>query len=736
MLGIVFAFLAASFSFFLSLTVYRARPGSFLNRTLAGAFLFFALWIMGSYSHLLLAEPSPYFVTKMYRICYFLVVLATGFFFLFALGFLKGGHPGKRKTLVLEVLILALAALNLTGLTLRKATYHQGIYSQVNGPLYAVFVLTEAALGGGALLCLELKRRRSLGTDRARATYILAGFALYIPLAILLALVLPGMMERDVTTDYAYWLTVLPLGATAYAILRHRLLDVRLALRYTFTYLAALVVFGLPLLAFYLAFSYLWRYDPRVYAALSASILALAVALTPAALRWSSRLASRLFFSGLYDEVELLHRASEAVMLRGDVRRGVAEASALVCERLGLRELVAVVPDFMTEGRGTWLMGAHREGQGTRSFVEVTTEDSPLYQFREETLLLEDREACPEGSREGAARAALAARGLVAAIPLRGPGGVQGTLLVGEKPNRLALDPLDLGFLEDFARRIGLFVENHLLSLRLLARVEELTRARDRLEESDRFKSDIINLTSHEFRTPLTVLQGFTRTMVERFDELREEQKKEFLGYMEKACRRLERLVDEFHTVSLLKGGKLSPSPGWCPLSTILEEAVNGLDGSGGGRVEVELPDSGVEVVTDRRLLVIVLVHLLENALRYSEPGTPVLLRGEREKGGVTITVRDYGEGIPAEVAERIFEPFMRLEEVDKHGEGAGLGLYIVRLAAEILGMEVRVDSRPGEGTTFRLHIPGTFIPEGHPQSSAARDARSASKPPSGISRG
>jgi signal transduction histidine kinase len=736
MLGIVFAFLAASFSFFLSLTVYRARPGSFLNRTLAGAFLFFALWIMGSYSHLLLAEPSPYFVTKMYRICYFLVVLATGFFFLFALGFLKGGHPGKRKTLVLEVLILALAALNLTGLTLRKATYHQGIYSQVNGPLYAVFVLTEAALGGGALLCLELKRRRSLGTDRARATYILAGFALYIPLAILLALVLPGMMERDVTTDYAYWLTVLPLGATAYAILRHRLLDVRLALRYTFTYLAALVVFGLPLLAFYLAFSYLWRYDPRVYAALSASILALAVALTPAALRWSSRLASRLFFSGLYDEVELLHRASEAVMLRGDVRRGVAEASALVCERLGLRELVAVVPDFMTEGRGTWLMGAHREGQGTRSFVEVTTEDSPLYQFREETLLLEDREACPEGSREGAARAALAARGLVAAIPLRGPGGVQGTLLVGEKPNRLALDPLDLGFLEDFARRIGLFVENHLLSLRLLARVEELTRARDRLEESDRFKSDIINLTSHEFRTPLTVLQGFTRTMVERFDELREEQKKEFLGYMEKACRRLERLVDEFHTVSLLKGGKLSPSPGWCPLSTILEEAVNGLDGSGGGRVEVELPDSGVEVVTDRRLLVIVLVHLLENALRYSEPGTPVLLRGEREKGGVTITVRDYGEGIPAEVAERIFEPFMRLEEVDKHGEGAGLGLYIVRLAAEILGMEVQVDSRPGEGTTFRLHIPGTFIPEGHPQSSAARDARSASKPPSGISRG
>lgn len=120
-----------------------------------------------------------------------------------------------------------------------------------------MFVLTEAILGGGALICLYLKRRRSAGTDRSRATYILAGFGIYIPLAILLALVLPGFMERDVTTQYAYLLAVLPLGITAYALLRHRLLDVRLAVSYTFTYLVALLVFGLPLLAFYLAFSYL-----------------------------------------------------------------------------------------------------------------------------------------------------------------------------------------------------------------------------------------------------------------------------------------------------------------------------------------------------------------------------------------------------------------------------------------------------------------------------------------------
>lgn len=74
--------------------------------------------------------------------------------------------------------------------------------------------------------------------------------------------------------------------------------------------------------------------------------------------------------------------------------------------------------------------------------------------------------------------------------------------------------------MEDFAGRIGLFVEHYLLSFRLLSKVEELTRARDLLEELDRFKTDIINLTSHEFRTPLTVLQGFTHLLVDRFDKL------------------------------------------------------------------------------------------------------------------------------------------------------------------------------------------------------------------------
>ncbi len=711
MIHLVFMFLLAAFSIFLSLLIFRARPGNFLNRAMAAALLFYGLWMANAYSNQLFADVGSGYVTWMYRVCYFLIVLSTGSFFLFALAYLRGGRPGKAVTRILAAAILLLALINLTGLTLRQATYQGGVYSQENGPLYAVFVLTEAFLGGGSLLCLELMRRRSRGTDRARVTYILAGFGIYIPLALLLAAVLPGLMKKDVATDIAFYLTAVPLVAIAYAILRHRLLDVRLAVRYAFTYLVTLLIFGLPLLSAYLLISHLWRYDYRVYAAFSACILALAVALTPVAMRRSGRLANRLFFSGLYDEVELLHLASSVIMREGDFRRGVAVAAALVCERLGLRELWAVVPAEMTEGRGTWLLGARREGRGVRSLVETAGEDSPLHRIREATLLLEDRGEVLEDEGERVAREEMEARGLVAAIPLQGPGGPQGVLLVGEKPNRLALDPADLVFLEEFSRRMGLFVEHYLLSFRLMARVEELTRTRDLLEASDRFKTDIINITSHEFRTPLTVLYGFVDLLSRRFGELEEEVMREALRHMEQACARLRRLVDEFHAVSLLRGGKMRCSPRECALARVFREAVEGLEDGEGKRVEVELPDGDPVVFTDPRLLNLVLVHLLENALRYSPPDSPVILRASMGKEGcVEVTVRDFGEGIPREVVDVIFEPFARLEETDKHGKGAGLGLYVVNLAAEVLGIEVRVESEPGRGSAFHLLFPAEAV--------------------------
>ncbi len=702
MIIFVVAALTAALGFFFSWVVYRAHRGSFLNRSFSASLFFLSCWIVCAHLNLLPADPSPTLVTWQYRTCYTLVTLAAGSFFLFGLGFLKGGSPGKKWLLGMVFAFLACALLNPLGLTLRQATYSQGIYRQVNGPLYPLFIAWETVFAGGALVLVWLKRGKSQGIERTRATYILTAFGLFVPTAIILAAVLPAIMERDVTSDYAFFLTAFPMSLTGYAILRHRFLDVRLAVRRAFSYLLTILLFGTPLIAAFLLSSYIWKDNPRAYLWVSACWLALAVAFTPAALRRTSRLASRLFFSGLYDEVELLHRFSSAATSRLDIREGMAEGLVTICDALGLQEILAVIPEEAAESR-TWVLGARREGGMVRPVRHVDDRPSPLYRPLAEAVLLEEARKELSDEEEDAFLDEMRKKGLIAAFPISGHQGPLGTLLVGEKISRAGLDPMDLEFLSQLAERLSPYIENYRLSMLLLNRVEELGEIRKKLEESDRFKTDIINITAHEFRTPLTLLTGFSAALAARFQELPDEEKRDCLENIVWAGRRLNALLDQFVAAAALKSGKAELCPEKCDLRRILKEAVDSLEESERKRVYLETSGDGLAVTTDRRHLILALRSLLENGLRYSDENSPVILGAGRESGGVTVWVRDRGGGIPPEIVDSLFHPFTFLEEADKHRRGVGLGLHVVRLIAEALDMDIKVESQPGEGSTFRL---------------------------------
>jgi len=119
-----------------------------------------------------------------------------------------------------------------------------------------------------------------------------------------------------------------------------------------------------------------------------------------------------------------------------------------------------------------------------------------------------------------------------------------------------------------------------------------------------------------------------------------------------------------------------------------------------------EALDKDLRIIGDPDLLRVLLLNLLENAVRYSPEGGAIQVRAYAGKGDVTIEVSDEGVGIPAEARERIFERYYRTSQV-KEAIGAGLGLYIVRSIARLHGGDVECDSTLGEGSTFRVHLPG-----------------------------
>ncbi|HEX6736949.1 MAG TPA: ATP-binding protein, partial [Vicinamibacteria bacterium] len=143
--------------------------------------------------------------------------------------------------------------------------------------------------------------------------------------------------------------------------------------------------------------------------------------------------------------------------------------------------------------------------------------------------------------------------------------------------------------------------------------------------------------------------------------------------------------------------------------------ALEQVERAGPSRAAVSLPRGLPLVPCDGALIEQVVVNLLENALKYSPPGTPIEVSGEESPHEVTVSVADRGPGVPAAEQERIFEKFYQAPAARRAG-GVGLGLAICRAIAQAHGGRIWVEARPGGGAVFRLALPRGAAPAPPPE--------------------
>jgi two-component system sensor histidine kinase SenX3 len=232
--------------------------------------------------------------------------------------------------------------------------------------------------------------------------------------------------------------------------------------------------------------------------------------------------------------------------------------------------------------------------------------------------------------------------------------------------------------------------------------VHDLSEAR-RVESVRR---DFVANVSHELKTPIGALALLSETMAAESDTAVLHQLAErMLGEAD----RLARIIDDLLDLSLIEAQE-APIRDSVPLPGLLHEAAERVHAAAetvGIPLRVaDVPDDLI-VTCDRGQVVSAITNLLDNALKYSELGQPVELDARDDGEFVSISVRDHGIGIPSRDLERIFERFYRVDRARSRTTGGiGLGLAIVRHVAQAHGGEVTVESREGEGSTFRLRLP------------------------------
>lgn len=217
----------------------------------------------------------------------------------------------------------------------------------------------------------------------------------------------------------------------------------------------------------------------------------------------------------------------------------------------------------------------------------------------------------------------------------------------------------------------------------------------------------LVAVTSHEMRAPLAAIRGFVDMLQRRRAELSEAEFDEFLQVISAHTDRLIRLADDLVTMESLDDPALSIERESIVLVPALEQLVR--ETPGGDRVELRVSaDAPPAIVTDALRLGQVLANLLTNALKYSDPATPVSLEvGPADEGErIRIAVIDHGIGIGASERARVFEPFYRTAEGARSAEGAGLGLAIARRLVDALGGTISAAPTRGGGTTFLVTLP------------------------------
>jgi signal transduction histidine kinase len=238
----------------------------------------------------------------------------------------------------------------------------------------------------------------------------------------------------------------------------------------------------------------------------------------------------------------------------------------------------------------------------------------------------------------------------------------------------------------------------------LAASRTELIERAESLERSEQHKSELISMVSHEVRTPLASVLGFTRLLLER--ELSDEDRRRYLHIVDAEATRLASLVSDFLDARLIEEGQFALRREPFDLrSLVREQAELALGHDETHALDLRVPGSPLRVQADRSRLAQVVGNILSNAIKYSPAGSTITVGVAAEDGTARVWVDDEGTGIAPEFQEQIFEPFYRGGAPAAGIPGTGLGLAVSRRIVEAHNGRIGFEALD-TGTRFWIDLP------------------------------
>jgi two-component system, OmpR family, sensor histidine kinase KdpD len=232
--------------------------------------------------------------------------------------------------------------------------------------------------------------------------------------------------------------------------------------------------------------------------------------------------------------------------------------------------------------------------------------------------------------------------------------------------------------------------------------------------ESERLKEALLDSVTHDLRTPIAAIQASVTSLLQPDVSWNAQESRELTEFIAAGAKRLGRLVDNLLAISRLEAGMASPNKAWYPINDVIATALRHLQLAGqidSHPIQVAVTDDLLEAPMDHLQIERVITNLIENAIKYSPPGSPVQISARITETALEVRVSDQGVGISSEQHEAIFDKFYRLQQTFpwaqvRPPQGSGLGLAICSSIVREHGGRIWVESAPGQGSTFIFTLP------------------------------
>ncbi len=235
----------------------------------------------------------------------------------------------------------------------------------------------------------------------------------------------------------------------------------------------------------------------------------------------------------------------------------------------------------------------------------------------------------------------------------------------------------------------------------------QLKKKNKELKQVNEFRSNMVDTVSHEFRTPLTSIQGYTSRLLRQDIEIDEETRQKSLKIIKKQSERLKRMIEDLLVIPDIEGARLNFNLKNVSINSVIENSIMLVRNDAGKEIINNVQDCPIDIVADTDRIEQVFVNLIENAIKYSNDESAITLDYEIRNDKLVVSVKNDYEIIPREKLKTLFDKFTRIDDkTTRTTRGTGLGLYIVKGLVEAMDGEIRLYSNEEYGFCVKVFMP------------------------------